>query len=171
MIKRHASPARISSIRHLQHPVSLVSRSPVSSISDIQYLRHPVSPAFRYPVSCIQYPVSSIQYPAFSILSSTLISSIRFPVSGNLPSSLLSERECWESGECVMRRRNPRSSETTHSADSPQFPNWIYIWLIHLSVSLRLWLGMGAALGWPNVGMRYLGNYGLLDTLHFCEKE
>ena len=30
---------------------------------------------------------------------------------------------------------------------------------------------MGAALGWPNVGMHYLGNYGLLGTLHFCEEE
>ena len=132
--------ARISSTKtwHPQHPLS-----PASSISSIQYLRHPVSPASsifgiqypQHPGSQFQYPITGIQLqrPVSNIQSIQLLVSYQafYPVSGfQYPATyrrLSQVLRCWESGECVIRRWNLRSSKTnlyTPSSLNPVTP-WL----------------------------------------------
>ena len=136
VITHYNKAARISSTntRHLQYPISLAS-----SIFGIQHPQHPGN-QFQYPITGIQLqrPVFSIQstqhpkHPASSILSS-ILSSIRFPVSGNLSSSL----KCWESVEKVgsvwWEDAFQKRTYIPPSSLNPVIPDCRYI--IHLSVS------------------------------------
>ena len=123
----------VSSIQYLQYPIS-----PASSIFGIQYPQHPGN-QFQYPITGIQ-----LQRPISSIQSIQLLVSYQapYPVSGfQYPATyrrLSQVLRCWESGECVMRRWNLRSSKTNlYTPLKSQSSNSLSvgIWLIHLSVS------------------------------------